>query len=105
MNASSGALVRGHDLLDGLVTNPEAALGHRGGNRAQRDPLSPHLPHGSDRLLLGLLLDERAVLADAVAERHLAPEIAPARLLILLHSRDALPDAVPLGFRKGGCDS
>src|SRR5690349_14312356 len=99
-----GALVHGHDLLDGFMADPEAALGHGSGNRAKRHPLCPHRPHGADRLLLGLMLDERAVLPDPIAEWHLPPEIAPARLLILLHGRDALPDAVPLGFRKGGCN-
>src|SRR3712207_8002173 len=37
----------------------------------------------------------------AVAERHLAPEIAPTRLLVLLDVCDPLPDAVALGFCKG----
>src|SRR5215213_3272076 len=86
------------------MADPEAALGHRGSNRTKRDPLRPHRSHGADRVLLSLMLDEIAVTGDTVAERHLAPEIAPTRLLILLHVRDALPDAVALSLSKGGRD-
>src|SRR4051794_37392191 len=38
MNASRWRSRARHDLLDGLVADPEAALGHRGGDRAKHQP-------------------------------------------------------------------
>src|SRR3954453_16369350 len=92
-------------MLDGLMADPEAALGHRGGNRAKRHALLPHGDHGSDFLLLSLMFDQRSVLTDAVAERHFPAEIAPPPPLILLHIRDPLADAVALSLGKGGRNS
>ena len=60
-----------------------------------------HLPNS---LLLGLLVNQVAVTAQPISERHCATQVAPASLLIGLHLPDAFSDAIALSLRKGSGD-
>ena len=77
---------------------------HGLGDGPQRLSLSPQRDHFADRLLLGLMRDELAVVAAPEPERDLAAEISAARLLVGLHLSNALADAVALGLGEGGGD-
>ena len=92
------------DARYALVANPVALGPHGVGDRPQCLPLRPQALHFADRLLLALVGDELAGLADAVAERRGPAEVAPASLLVGLHLPDPLADAVALGLGEGGGD-
>jgi transcriptional regulator with XRE-family HTH domain len=74
---------------------------HRLGDRPQRLSLTAQSDHFADRLLLGLMRHELAVVAAPEPERNLPAEIATARLLVGLHLPDPLPNAITLGLSKG----
>jgi hypothetical protein len=62
-------------------------------NGPERPPPIPQREHLADGLLLGLMRDQLAVVATPEAEGDGAAEEAPARLLVGLGLRHALPDA------------
>src|ERR1700733_10748592 len=75
-----------------------------GGDGPQRLSLSAQSDHFADRLLLGLMRHELAVVAAPEPERYLPAEIAAARLLVGLHLPDPLSNAITFGFGEGGSD-
>jgi hypothetical protein len=66
--------------------------------------LSPQRDHLLDRLLVGLVRDQLAVVAALKAERHDAAEIPATRLLVGFRLRNPLANAIALGLGKGGGD-
>ena len=70
----------------------------------QRSPLSPQSGNFSERLLLGLMLDERAVISPSKAKGDIPAEIQPPSLLVGLHLTNALPDAITLGLSECRCN-